>query len=116
MRQKPIVTVKSGTIVMGLLVVAATSLVFLARCGKSRDAARRELESKAVPYTEQEFVNRVRRRDLETVKLFLAAGINPDARDEEGSTVLMQAVQAGDMGIIEALLSNGVDVNARRNE
>lgn len=103
---------KNLTIILGLLAVALTSLILVARSGKSRDEARRELESKSIPYTEQEFVNRARHRDLEITKLFLAAGINPDAKDEEGFTVLMQAVQAGDMGIIEALLSNGADVNA----
>jgi hypothetical protein len=102
---------KNLTIILGLLAVALTSLILVARSGKSRDAARRELEIKSIPYTEQELVNRVRHRDLEITKLFLAAGINPDARDEEGATVL-QAVQAGDMGIIEALLNNGADVNA----
>jgi ankyrin repeat protein len=111
--QKAIVTVKSAAIIMGLLLVALTSLILLARCGKSREAARRELERKAIPYTEQEFVNRVRRRDLEITGLFLAAGMNPDAKDEEGSTVLMDAVLAGDSGIVEVLLSNGADANAR---
>jgi len=100
-------------IIVGLSVIVLPLLILFSRCGKSRDAARSELKAKAIPYTEQEFVKRVRQRDLETTKLFLAAGISPDARDEEGATVLMQAVQAGDLRIIEALLSNGADVNAR---
>gem|GEM_PF-1325273 len=109
-RTKPVL--KSLAIIVGLFVIVLPSLILFSRCGKSRDAARRELESRSIAFTEAEFVNRLRHRDLEITKLFLAAGINPDARDEEGATVLMQAVQAGDLGIIEALLSNGSDVKA----
>jgi ankyrin repeat protein len=83
-------------IIVGLLVIALPSLILFSRGGKSRDAARRELEKRSMPFTEREFANHIRHRDLEVIKLYLAAGINPDARDEEGATVLMQAVQAGD--------------------
>lgn len=113
MRKKSVDRLQAMAIIAGLLLIVVAPMLLLQRCSVSRDAAWRELETKGIAFTEPEFVNRVRQRDLETVKLFLAAGINPDAKDEEGTTFLMLAVLAGDIGISEALLKNGASVNAR---
>jgi predicted component of type VI protein secretion system len=102
--------------VVSLLLVVTIPLVLIARCGKPRETARRELEARAIPYTEQEFVNRVRRSDVEVVKLFLSAGINPNVRSPQGSTVLMDSVTMNDTPVLEMLIRSGADVNAGNNE
>jgi ankyrin repeat protein len=98
----------------------AVSLVLLATLGigcrvSSEQLARRELQRKGIQFTEEAFVDRVRRGDLDAVNLFLAAGMNPNARDKNGATVLMNATIVNDIGIVEALLNKGADVNARRD-
>lgn len=96
---------------LGLLIVGP--LLFVARCGKSRDAARRELEQKGTPFTEAAFLESAKHGEVNTVKLFLAAGMNPDTRTENGDTVLMNAIGANADTVAEALLKGGADPNAR---
>ena len=98
-------------IVLGLLLL--TPLVFVARCGKSREAARSELEGKGIVYSENAFVESAKHSDVNTMKLFLAAGMSPDTRDEKGDTVLMNAIGANADAIAEVLLDGGADANAR---
>ena len=52
--------------------------------------------------------------DVIAVNAFIAAGINPNAKDEEsGATALVSAAAHGDMEIVKALLKGGTDVNER---
>jgi len=57
----------------------------------------------------------IRLGDLDVVKLLLAAGANPNARDREGMNLLMQAVGEGRVAVAQALVDAGADVNARDN-
>ncbi len=106
---------KGLALIVGLLVLVLTPVILFQKCGRNREAARRQLEGKSIAFTEEEFVKRVQHRDFENVKLFLAAGINPNARTAEGATVLMDAVVANDSRIMEELLNNGADVSATRD-
>lgn len=99
--------------VIGLLVVITIPVVLLARCGKSRDAARGELAQKGIPYSEDVFLEKVKRGDVETIKLFLAAGMNADVRDQKGDTALMDAIVASSDAVAEVLLKGGANVDAR---
>jgi ankyrin repeat protein len=48
------------------------------------------------------------------VNTFFAAGINPNAKDEEsGATALISAAEHGDIEIVKALLQGGTGVNER---
>jgi ankyrin repeat protein len=47
------------------------------------------------------------------IKAFLADGMNPDARDDEGRTALGRAALAGETEVVKALIAGGADVNVR---
>lgn len=51
--------------------------------------------------------------DLIKVRELLAAGADPDARDEDGRPPLVSAVLGGSIGLVGLLLEAGADVNAR---
>jgi hypothetical protein len=77
--------------------------------------ARRELERRKVKFDEEEFVERARFGNREVVKLFLAAGMDADARNRRGQTALMTAAGPwpGYADVLCVLLGAGADVNAR---
>lgn len=99
--------------VIGLLVVITIPLLLLARCGKSRDAARGELAQKGISYSEDVFLEKVKHGEVETVKLFLAAGMNADVKDQKGDTALMNAIAANSDASAEVLLNGGANVAER---
>ena len=51
--------------------------------------------------------------DIEAVKQHLAAGVDVNAKDEDGRTPLLHAAYQGNNEIAELLLANGADVNAK---
>jgi Protein kinase domain/Ankyrin repeats (3 copies)/Ankyrin repeat len=80
--------------------------------GPSELAARTKLEQRRIPYTEEAFTRVVEDGDTGAVELFLAGGMNPDAKDSTGRTALVNAASRGSDGISRKLLSKGADVNA----
>lgn len=77
------------------------------------EAARLQLAQLSLPYKPETFVERVRAGDLYAVKLFLAAGMDPNARDESRDTALIRAVSEGRMPIIQALLKANASVDEK---
>jgi hypothetical protein len=51
--------------------------------------------------------------DIDEVRALLQRGANPDARDEEHRTLLMNATQSGHREILRVLLEAGADPNLR---
>lgn len=71
------------------------------------------LGEKMIPFTSDAFLYRVRTGDLEAVKLFLQAGIDPNAKSNEGQTALLAALEGGSFHVVKALIEAGADVNVR---
>lgn len=69
--------------------------------------AREWLKGKNVPYTAKEFVRHAGQGDLQVVTLFLDAGMDPDAKDENGRTTMQAAIDHARGDVIMALLDKG---------
>jgi len=91
----------------------------LAGCGTNtpslprQQTAREELEQRGLAYEAATFVDLAKGGDTAAVKLFLSAGMNPEAKDAGGWTSLIQASREGRAETIETLLTAKADVNAR---
>lgn len=99
--------------ILGLLLIVTIPLFLFTKCGRSRQAARQDLEQKGILFTQEAFLERVNHGEVDIVKLFLVAGINPDERDRNGDTALMIAIATNSEVVAEALLNGGASVNAR---
>jgi ankyrin repeat protein len=62
---------------------------------------------------DDELVDAVFLCDIDEVRALLQRGANPDARDEDHRTLLMNATQSGHREILRALLEAGADPNLR---
>jgi ankyrin repeat protein len=90
-----------------VLLCLAVALV----CSCEKNPAREKLEQMDVRYSKKEFLKRVEKSDYDVVELFLAAGMNPDARDKTGATALQYAAREGNLEIVKLLMEKGADVN-----
>jgi hypothetical protein len=77
------------------------------------EAARRFLKLRGYEFDEQSFLKAAADGDVMAVNGFFSAGINPNAKDENGDTALTATAARGDLKIVEVLLRGGVDVNAK---
>lgn len=71
--------------------------------------ARARLEAWPMEYSTTQFVERAGQGDLAAVKLFLAAGIDPNQAEDD--TALMAAAREGRIEVMQALLNGGAKVN-----
>lgn len=74
--------------------------------------AQRMLRQQGYVFDEESFLAAAATSDVTTVSIFLAAGINPNARDKSDETALIAAASRGDKEIVKALLQGGADINA----
>src|SRR5437016_5913432 len=102
-------------IVMALTLVAPLSLAQSNPpvISSERQAARKELGQLYVEYSADSFVKQAAEGDTIAVKLFLAAGMNPNARSKEGQVALVNAAASGQLETVQVLLAGGVDVNIK---
>jgi ankyrin repeat protein len=90
-------------------------LIFLFSCSlsdKEGQEAKDGLREMGIEFSEHNFVFSVVQNQPEVVKLFLQAGMNPHAAEEE-KTVLLEACRRGHTEIGLALIEAGSDVNAK---
>src|SRR6185295_11507077 len=87
-------------------------LAALSGCNRDAETAREALVQMNVIYSDASFLEQASQGNSEVVKLFLNAGINPEAKTNEGQTALMAAALSGHLETVGALLDKGADVNA----
>lgn len=71
------------------------------------EGAREQIAVLGIPYTIDEFVTCARESDVVAVKLFLTAGMNPNARGKDGLGALAAASEAGHSDIVALLQEAG---------
>lgn len=79
----------------------------------SREATQRLLKLRGYDFNEQSFFAAAQARDMMAINAFLDAGINPNAQDADGRTVLIAAAARGDLEVVNKLLSRGADPNVK---
>jgi ankyrin repeat protein len=100
----------------GLFLLLSTALVGCAHASSptpNKDVARRELALRDVDYDGKTFVIYARTGDLRVVNLFLMSGMDPNAKDESGDTVLLAAAKNKQSAVVKALAAGKADLNAR---
>lgn len=77
------------------------------------EAAQQILKLRGYEFDEKSFFAAVQARDVMAINAFFDAGINPNAQDADGRTVLISAAARGHLDAVNALLSRGVDPNVK---
>ena len=92
-------------------------LLVISGCARSpaasREATQRLLKLRGYDFNEQSFFAAAQARDMMAINAFLDAGINPNAQDADGRTVLIAAAARGDLEVVNKLLSRGADPNVK---
>lgn len=102
-----------------LYVAIVSSLLVAGGCGKSGShgaasaAPQRLLKLRGYDFDEKSFFTAAQARDLMAINAFIDGGINPNAQDNDGRTVLINAAARGELDVVNTLLSRGVDVNVK---
>ncbi len=101
---------------VGPLIILAITLCVCACEGAEKptpEAARRFLKLRGYEFDESSFFKAAAAGDVMAVNGFLNAGINPNAKNDDGDTVLTDSAARGDMQMVNALLNSGGDINAK---
>src|SRR3989304_4023701 len=81
--------------------------------GQSQEMARNELKNQNIPWSTGEFIHRAEQGDTTTVELFLSAGVDPNAKNQERRTALILAAGKGYTAAVQALLDKGAEGNVK---
>jgi ankyrin repeat protein len=79
----------------------------------SRKEAQAKLKEKGIEFTPDKFLQKVTEGDLESVKLFLDAGMDADSKNVEQSSALILAAKFGFPEIVGLLLDHDANPNTR---
>ena len=110
------VLIAIGTVVIALSTFTDGARILLGLLkGQAAESARTELNNLSAEYTPQAFVASVRQGDIRKVRLFLRAGMNPNAKDDESNTALMYAIAESRAEMIKDLLDAKADVNEKNS-
>jgi ankyrin repeat protein len=79
---------------------------------QNRDAARAELQRRGLAFTETAFIDSIIEGDTQAARLYLNAGMSPQAKNAEGNYALWYAAGKGRLEIVNQLIELGADVNS----
>ena len=102
-----------------LCLVFINGLLLLSGCARIEDGpatpenAQRVLKLRGYDFDEKSFFAAAQARDALAINAFFDAGINPNAQNNEGRTVLISAAARGELDVVNVLLSRGVDINVK---
>ena len=101
-------------------IAIAFLLLTLAGCAQSRgdrptpEAAKRFLKLRGYEFNEKSFLAAAAANDISAVNGFLAAGIDPNVKDENtGATALIRAASNDEKDMVNVLLNGGANVNLK---
>jgi ankyrin repeat protein len=90
--------------------------LLLGSCAKTPETPQEELAARNISFTEAAFLHSAASGDVTAVNLFLAAGMDPNVKDQVGGTALRYAAAKGHLAIVQALLDKGAEVNVQDND
>lgn len=99
-----------GSRYLSVIIFIACAILALHACGKDY---RKALEKRGVAFTQEDFLKEIKAGHRENVELFIKAGMDVNAQDEDGSSALMIASERGEREIAELLIKSGTDVNMK---
>jgi len=88
-------------------------MLLFAGCSKSPEGHKAEIERRGVNFSNEAFFKAVSEGDRELVGSFIKAGIDVNAKEDDGRTALLIAAENGDSGMAALIAVNGADMNAR---
>ncbi len=92
-------------------------LLGLVSCEDHQAAALKQLTARGYSLSVEQFFKAARAGDAEAVRLFVDAGLEPSVRDAQGQSAIGEAVKAGSVAAVDALLSCGAKCpHERMNE
>lgn len=80
---------------------------------RSQESPRQKLEKKGLRFSPADFIEAVRKGDIEAVDLYLAAGISPDTKDASNVSALLLAIGKRHAAVVHALIAKGADTKKR---
>jgi len=106
-----------GTVVIGLATLTdSAKRIFEVIPNQSPEEARIELSKLSLAYSTDVFVERAAKNDLAAVKLFLAAGMDVNAKNGEDDTALTRASEEGNTAVVRTLLDAKANVDERDHD
>lgn len=98
-------------IIVGLLLSGGCLIVTSPEAAP--ESAQRLLKLRGYNFDEKSFFAAGQARDIMALNAFFDAGINPNAQDADGRTVLIAAAAHGDLDVVHTLLLHDVDLNVK---
>src|SRR5438034_8633207 len=92
-------------------ILAALSLMACGPGARPFSDPRAELQKLGVPYNADALVAQAGQGDVTAVKLLLASGMPPDAKDSHGDTALTSAAAGGHLSVVKLLVDKGARVD-----
>src|SRR5215204_1034959 len=103
-----------------LALLVTCGLISFAGCVKQEtpqatpEATKKFLKLRGYHFDQESFFAAAAGRDIELVKAFLQAGMNPNVQDpRDGRTVLISSAARGDSGVVKAMLEANADPNIK---